>query len=179
MKKIVLFTVIIVIIIGLINYKNILKINYKTEYSVYVEKYSNEFNIDKWLIYSIIKAESNFDKGATSRKGASGLMQLMDKTAKEVAENEVIEYESGTTLYDPEKNIQLGVIYYSNLLEQFGNQNVALAAYNAGSGNVSKWIKDGIIKVDGSDIENIPFKETNLYVRKILRDYKMYKLLYN
>lgn len=105
-------------------------------------------------------------------------MQLMDKTAKEVAENEVIEYESGTTLYNPEKNIQLGVIYYSNLLEQFGNQNVALAAHNAGSGNVSKWIKEGTIKADGSDIENIPFKETNLYVRKILRDYKMYKLLY-
>lgn len=71
MKKIVLFTVIIVIIIGLINYKNILKINYKTEYSEYVEKYAIEFNIDKWMVYSIIKAESNFDKGATSKKGAS------------------------------------------------------------------------------------------------------------
>lgn len=105
-------------------------------------------------------------------------MQLMDKTAKEVAENEVLEYESGTTLYDPEKNIQIGVIYYSNLLAQFENQNVALAAYNAGSGNVSNWIKEDIIKADGSDIENIPFKETNLYVRKILKDYKMYKMIY-
>lgn len=105
-------------------------------------------------------------------------MQLMDKTAREVAENEVIEYESGMTLYDPEKNIQLGIIYYSNLLAQFKNQNIALAAYNAGSGNVSNWIKEGKIKADGSDIENIPFKETNMYVRKILKDYKMYKMLY-
>lgn len=105
-------------------------------------------------------------------------MQLMEKTAKEVANNEIIEYETGTTLYDPEKNIQLGVIYYSDLLKQFKNQNIALAAYNAGSGNVSKWIKEGTIKEDGSDIENIPFKETNLYVRKILKDYKMYKILY-
>ena len=71
MKKIILFAVVIIIVLGIINYKKILQINYKTEYSEYVEKYSAEFNIDKWLIYSIIKAESNFDKGATSNKGAS------------------------------------------------------------------------------------------------------------
>ena len=105
-------------------------------------------------------------------------MQLMDKTAREVAENEIIDYESGTTLYNPEKNIQLGVIYYADLLSQFENQTIALAAYNAGSGNVSKWIKEGIIKEDGSNIENIPFKETNMYVRKILKDYRMYKAIY-
>jgi len=51
---------------------------------------------------------------------------------------------------------------------------VALAAYNAGSGNVDKWIANGTINADGSNIENIPFKETNNYVRKIMRDYKIY-----
>ena len=54
-----------------------------------------------------------------------------------------------------------------------------MAAYNAGSGNVDNWIKDGILKKDGSDIEKIPFIETNNYVRKILRDYELYKELYN
>ena len=63
------------------------------------------------------------------------------------------------------------------MLNKYECVEVALAAYNAGSGNVDKWIKDGIIKADGSDIENIPYKETNTYVRKIMRDYQIYKQL--
>ena len=61
--------------------------------------------------------------------------------------------------------------------EKYKCIEVALAAYNAGSGNVDKWIREGIIKPDGTDIENIPYKETNMYVRKILRDYKIYMQL--
>ena len=72
-----------------------------------------------------------------------------------------------------------GEKYLSELLERYDNNlNMTLAAYNAGIGNVTDWVKKGIIKADGSDIENIPFKETNNYVRKILRDYKMYKKIY-
>ena len=69
--------------------------------------------------------------------------------------------------------------YYANLKEIFGNYTVALAAYNAGMGTVKKWIEQGTIKADGSDIENIPYKETNMYVRKILRDYQIYKKIYS
>ena len=82
MKKIVLFAVIIAIILILINYKSILKINYKTEYSEYVEKYGAEFKIDKWLVYSIIKAESNFNQGATSKKGASRTYAINGQNSK-------------------------------------------------------------------------------------------------
>ncbi len=179
MKKVILLIIMIVaVFIVVINSKYILKKIYKTDYSEYVEKYSKEKNIDSLLVYSIIKAESNFKEKATSNKGASGLMQLMDGTAREVAENVVMEYESGSTLYNPEKNIKLGIYYYASLKKQFGNDEMALAAYNAGSGNVSKWISDGTLKSDGSDIENIPYKETNMYVRKILRDYEIYKKLY-
>ena len=56
---------------------------------------------------------------------------------------------------------------------------IALAAYNAGIGTVDNWLEKEIIKKDGSDIENIPYKETNNYVRKILRDYKIYEKLYS
>lgn len=180
MKKIGVLLIIVLIVTSFvfINKNKILKLFYRTDYSEYVEKYSKEYDIDPLLTYSIIKAESNFNKSALSSKGACGLMQLMDDTAKEVATNKVMEYESGTTLYNAEKNIELGVTYFSGLLKQFGNSSIALAAYNAGSGNVSKWISQGIIKNDGSDIENIPFKETNMYVRKILRDYEIYKKLY-
>lgn len=180
MKKLLIIGVLLLIIIAIIAifWNPILKIFYKTEYSEYVEKYANEKGIDPLLIYAMIKAESNFKEGATSNKGALGLMQLMDNTAKEVAENILMEYESGTTLYNPEKNIKLGINYYKTLKDEFGNDEVALTAYNAGIGNVNNWIKDGIIKADGSDIENIPFKETNTYVRKILKNYNMYKMLY-
>ena len=178
MKKVLLIIIVISLIASIINWKNICKIFYKIEYSEYVEKYAEEHNVSPYLIYSIIREESKFNISAMSNKGALGLMQIMDKTAKEIAENKTIEYESGTTLYNPEKNIQIGVIYFASLLEQFNDVNLALAAYNAGKGNVQKWIEQGIIKEDGSDIENIPFKETNMYVRKIQKNYKMYKLLY-
>ena len=181
MKKaaILIVTFLIIIIIVLLNGNKILKLIYKTDYKEYVEKYAKQYDVDPLLVYSIIKAESNFKEGALSKKGACGLMQLMDETAKEVAENTVMEYESGTTLYNPEKNIYIGIAYYADLKEIYKNDELALAAYNAGVGNVNKWLADGTLKQDGSNIENIPFKETNTYVRKILNNYKIYKKIYN
>ena len=180
MRKIILILIIVIIslILILLNINNILKLVYRQDYSEYVEKYAKENNIDSLLVYAIIKAESNFDDDAVSNKGAMGLMQLMDETAKEVATNELMEYNSEETLYNPEKNIQIGVKYFADLKEIFGNDAIAIAAYNAGMGTVNSWIEEGIIKADGSDIENIPYKETNMYVRKILRDYNMYQRLY-
>ncbi len=178
MKKVIVAALIAIILIAICNAKNILKKFYRIEYSEYVEKYSKENNVDPLLIYSIIKAESNFDKDAKSNKGACGLMQLMDETAREVAQNAIMEYEKGKTLYNPEQNIALGITYFKDLQDYFKNDGLALAAYNAGIGNVRKWIKQGSIKEDGSDLENIPYKETNMYVRKILKDYKIYKKLY-
>lgn len=178
MKKIIIAMLIAIVLIAICNAKYFLKKVYKTEYSEYVEMYATEYEIDPLLVYAIIKSESNFDEDAVSNKGACGLMQLMDETAKEVAQNTVIEYETGKTLYNPEQNIALGIAYFKDLQNYFKNDGLALAAYNAGIGNVNKWIKQGTIKADGSDLENIPYKETNMYVRKILKDYKIYKKLY-
>ena len=180
-RKIILIltSVVIVLLIILLNFKNIQKLIYRQDYSEYVEKYAKENNVDPLLIYAIIKAESNFDDEAVSGRGATGLMQLMDNTAKEVATNEAVEYVSNESLFDPEVNIKLGVKYFANLIEVFNNNAVALAAYNAGMGTVQGWIDDGIINADGSDIENIPYNETNMYVRKILRDYEIYLNIYN
>ena len=75
--------------------------------------------------------------------------------------------------------IKIGTKYLSELLQKYdGNYYLAVAAYNAGIGTVDKWIQEGTIKKDGSDIENIPYKETNNYVRKIIRDYGIYQKLY-
>ena len=171
--SIIIFILIIIAII-IVGRELTMKQLYKKEYSEYVSKYSQEYGVEEELVYAIIKAESNFESDAVSNKNAQGLMQLMYSTAEEVAEKNGIELTEENIL-DPEININIGTKYISELLEKYECMEVALAAYNAGSGNVDKWIKDGVIKSDGSDIENIPFKETNTYVRKILRDYKIYQ----
>ena len=152
---------------------------YPIKYSEYVYKYSEEYNVDPIMVFAIIKAESNFNPNVVSSSKAIGLMQLMDTTAEEIAGKLGVEFMKGASLYNPELNIRFGTKYFAQLMKEYNdNYLLALTAYNAGIGNVKKWIEQGIIKADGSDIENIPFKETNNYVRKIVRDYKIYKDLY-
>lgn len=151
---------------------------YKLEYTEYVKKYANEYNVDEYLIYAIIKAESNFEPNAESHRGAKGLMQLMYSTAEDISKRIGIEL-NGDNILEPDININLGTKYISMLIQKYNNINLALAAYNAGSGNVDTWVENGTLMADGSNIENIPYKETNNYVRKILRDYEIYKKLYN
>lgn len=150
---------------------------YKLEYTEYIKKYANEYNVDEYLIYAIIKAESNFNQDAVSHRGAKGLMQLMYSTAEDISKRIGIELNEDNIL-EPDINIKLGTKYISMLIQKYNNINLALAAYNAGSGNVDGWIEKGTLKSDGSDIENVPFTETNNYVRKILRDYEIYKNVY-
>lgn len=158
----------------------ILRQFYPMLYKAQVEKYAEEYDIDKLYIYAIIKAESNFNEKANSPSGAKGLMQIMDSTAKDIAKTIGTASEDEFDLYNPSTNIMLGTKYFADLLKEYnGNVDLALSAYNAGKGNIKKWIENGIIKEDGSDIENIPFKETNMYVRRIKQNYKMYQDLYS
>ena len=90
---------------------------------------------------------------------------------------------SKTTYAETKHNVGFCVIdklaeKYEIKVEKYKNKELAVAAYNAGIGTVDTWIEKGIIKQDGSDIENIPFKETNNYVRKILKNYEIYNKLY-
>ena len=170
---IILVAIILIIIVAICINKLMIKTLYKKDYSEYVIKYSQKYEVDENLIYALIKAESNFKADAVSNKNAQGLMQLMFATAEEVANKNGIELTEENIL-NPDININIGTKYISTLLEKYECVELAIAAYNAGIGNVDKWIEKGIIKSDGSDIENIPFKETNTYVRKIMRDYKIY-----
>lgn len=164
-----------IILITIIMLRNIvIKISYPQKYKEYVEKYSKEYQIDKELIYAMIKTESNFKQNAISKKEALGLMQILEDTAYEIA-SELKKDITKEDILNPEINICLGTKYISNLIEKYGNVELAITSYNAGIGNVDSWIEQGIIKQDGTDLQNIPFKETNNYVRKILRDYEIYK----
>lgn len=182
-KKVLIVIVLIIIVIVFLIFARIpiLKIMYPKTYEEAVLIYSEKYNVDKNLILALIKAESNFDEDAISNRNAIGLMQLMEETAKDVANKNGIEINSANIkeeLCDIYINIEIGTAYIASLLKQYESTEVALAAYNAGIGTVDNWIEKGIIQKDGSDIENIPYKETNYYVRKILRDYKVYNELY-
>lgn len=182
-KKVLICVIfILVVLVFLMVFKNkILKIIYPKTYGEIVSVYEEKYGVEENLIYAVIKAESNFNKDASSNKGAVGLMQLMEETAKDVSKKYAIEVNISNMkeeLLNIDKNINIGTKYLSVLLQKYKNNEVALAAYNAGTGTVDNWIEKEIIKSDGSDIENIPYKETNNYVRKILRDYKIYCDLY-
>lgn len=177
---IVILLLIVFLLFGPINIQNkILKIIYPIKYENFVENYSTKYEVDKNLIYAIIKAESNFNENAKSSSDAIGLMQIMEITAIETARKMDLEV-TEEDLFKPDLNINIGLKYFTYLLNHYNNNYpLAIIAYNAGMGNVDAWLKDGTIKEDGTDIENVPFKETNNYVRKILRDYEIYKELYN
>ncbi len=184
-KRLLIFMIIIILIM-LISFiffrKEFLKIIYPKKYNQIVSLYADKYELDEELIYAVIKAESNFDENAKSSKGAIGLMQLMEETAKDIVKKENIEIDNDNIkdeLLDTDKNINIGSKYLKELLNKYENTELAVAAYNAGIGTVDNWIEKGIINKDGSNIENIPFKETNNYVRKILRAYKIYEELYN
>ena len=182
--KIIIGTVIIVLIIAIlfVIFKDkLLKILYPKTYSEIVSVYAEEYDVEENLIYAVIKAESNFESQAVSNRDAIGLMQIVEETAIDVAKKNNIDIDTENIeeeILDIDNNINIGTKYLSTLLTQYGNIEVALAAYNAGIGTVNNWIEKQVIQADGSDIENIPYKETNNYVRKILRDYRIYNDLY-
>ena len=120
-----------------------------------VEVYAQKYGVDSDLIKALIKQESNFNPNATSKKGAMGLMQLMPKTAEALGVSDA---------YNPNQNIEGGVKYLKSLLDKYeNNQELALAAYNAGPSAVKKY--GGVP----------PYKETQKYVSAIMGNYNKIK----
>ncbi len=133
------------------------------------------------MIHAISRQESQFDRLATSRVGARGLMQLMPGTARETAPRAGLSY-SYDSLGDPQYNIALGSTYFGRLMNQFGgNYVLSVAAYNAGPGNVRKWLAANGDPRNGVDvmtwIEAIPLSETRNYVQRVLENAVVYDLL--
>ncbi len=134
---------------------------------------------DQWtMIHAIARQESQFDKRIISHAGATGLMQLMPGTARETAGKLGMGY-SYDQLYDPNFNILLGSTYFRGLMNQFGSYPLAVAAYNAGPGNVRKWLRNNgdprageIAILDW--IEAIPLSETRGYVQRVLENAVVY-----
>lgn len=134
------------------------------------------------IVHAIARQESQFDRQAVSHAGARGLMQLMPGTAQEVSRWIGRSYSPSALTGDPEYNISLGAAYYQHVYERWGNHVLAAASYNAGPGNVSRWIREnGDPRTPGVDIvrwiEEIPIYETKNYVQRVLENAVMYDLL--
>ena len=156
------------------------KQTYPKKYAEFVEKYSDAYGVPETIIYAVIKAESNFDRTAVSsaEPPALGLMQLQEETYEWVASYLLKETPSAFDIYDPETNIRNGTRYLAYLYGRFGNWDTVFAAYNAGPGNVSKWLEDSEYSDDGETLKYIPFKETRGYVEKVNRFRETYERLY-
>ncbi len=140
-------------------------------------------NQPSWtIIHAIARQESQFDRKIVSRAGARGLMQLMPGTARDVAGKTGVAY-SVSNLDDPQYNAALGSWYFGTLMTRYnGSYVLSVAAYNAGAGNVNKWLAaNGDPRAPGADvlawIEAIPFKETRDYVQRVLENAVVYEML--
>lgn len=159
--------------------KNIAKQQYPTKYENLVAKYSRKYDLDKYLVFAVIKTESKFDQYAVSKAGAYGLMQLQAETAGDCARKLKMEVNLPDDLYIPDINIHLGTYYLSWLLDKYdGNIQLAIAAYNGGIGNVDNWLEDGRYSDGDGGLKNIPFGETANYVTGVTVSYEKYKEIY-
>lgn len=150
---------------------------YPRYYDKWVEEFSRKYDLDPLLVYSVIREESRFGTSSTSSANAQGLMQIIPSTGKWIAKQLGFESFRTENLYEPEINIQMGCFYLAHLLKNYdGNLVCALAAYNGGSGNVSRWL------APSGDIDefmvNITFSETERYVEKVVGSYNAYKRIY-
>ena len=152
---------------------------YPYPYQELVQQYAAKENIDSALVASVIMNESKFKNEVHSHRGAIGLMQLMPETAEWIAGQIDDSSFSLDKLHEPETNIRYGVWYLASLKKEFeGNEILALAAYNAGRGNVHEWMEERGWTLDFSRVNEIPYEETRAYVASVLRNKVKYERLY-
>jgi soluble lytic murein transglycosylase len=134
------------------------RLRYPLRYSEYVRVHAREHGLDPALLAAVIYQESKFRAGAKSSSGAIGLMQVTPTTAKGIALRTGGHAFRTSDLYDPEINIRYGAWYLDNLFKKYGDEQLVLAAYNAGQGNVDRW------RANNQPIE---FAETRAYVKRV------------
>ena len=144
-----------------------LRMYYPVKYQDLIRENARRNNIDPHLVMGLILQESYYNPEARSRVGATGLMQIMPPTGRELAQKLRIPF-GEKRLENPEVNIRLGTFYLKHLINLFdGNVYFAVAAYNGGQGNVAKWRRANRGRPVDEIIESIPFSETRGYVKRV------------
>jgi soluble lytic murein transglycosylase len=183
LRRLRLLFIILLILIGvvyLLQAKWFWRVFYPWPYQQEMVQAGVENGVDPFLLAAITRVESGFNPQARSDVGAIGLMQVMPETASWAAQQMNYSGFQPDLLYQPDVNLSIGSWYLSDLLAQFeGDIVVALAAYNAGRGNVSQWIETGKWQGTIQDINSIPFPETRAYIKSVRKHYEIYRYLYN
>ena len=168
----VLFVIAIIGVIFLVNRY------YPLRYVDLVNEHAEMFDLEPELVFAVIHAESRFNSSAVSRAGASGLMQIMESTAYWLApQTGLDDFNYEDQIFDPAVNIRLGTFYLNMLIDRFGDVDVALAAYNAGSGRVRGWLGDPEFSEDGLTLDHIPFPETRNYIERVASNRRIYAII--
>jgi len=151
------------------DYWDDLALRFPIYYSNQVRSNAERQDLDPAIVFGLIRQESIFNKDAESSVGARGLMQVMPRTGMQIARDLKEKWRSDNSLFNPDVNVRYGAFYYKQLLKQFhGHFALAIAAYNAGSGRVAKWLPSVESVPADIWIETIPFKETRKYVTSVL-----------
>jgi soluble lytic murein transglycosylase len=154
------------------------RILYPEPYWQTIKTEAAKYNLDPYLVASLMRQESEFDPSVVSYANAWGLMQLLPTTGKQMAKAEGMSKFQTFQLLDPATNIRLGTRYLKQMLDKFGGvQEYALAAYNAGDGRVADWESAGPYHGMDEFVESIPFTQTREYVQSILRNEEMYRAI--
>ncbi|CAM3372711.1 lytic transglycosylase domain-containing protein [Paenibacillus lupini] len=177
--------VLLLLLIGLIgvlflNSNWLARMMYPIEFKEDIRASASNYGVDPHLIAAIIRTETNYSTGQVSKKGALGLMQIMPDTADWIFQKADFKNVTEDMLQNrPDVSIEVGAWYLQSLHKQFDQNTVAvIAAYNAGPGNVRKWLDSG--KWDGKldTADQIPYGETRHYVQRVIYYYNKYKDLY-
>jgi len=152
---------------------------YPKAYVKSVTQYARKFLLDPFLMYAVMRQESHFRPNIVSSAGARGLLQIMPETGRRLAKGLQWRHFDPDLLFYPEKNIALSSYYLDRLLDEFGRDLVSiLASYNAGESAVRRWKKGRENLLPEEFAEEIPYEETNNYVKKVLENYWLYRSLY-
>jgi soluble lytic murein transglycosylase len=159
---------------------NQIKLRFPVAHQASIKKYAALYHIPEALIYAVIRQESAFRQDVVSPVGAYGLMQIMPKTAKQIARKKQIPYRGTRDLSIPDKNIQIGVAYLGELAKQYDHNPVLMiAAYNAGPRQVNHWLKAYPIDSLDSWIDCLSWGETRNYLKSVMAFYAVYQYRLN
>jgi soluble lytic murein transglycosylase len=143
-----------------------------------IQRLAKQHGLDPYIIAALIAQESTFDAKIKSPANAWGLMQVVPATGRRLARSLGIRNFSMATLTDPQANLRMGTLYFSRLVKQFGGTHYALASYNAGENRVVRWKAERPGLDEDEFIDDIPFPETQNYVKRILGTAEDYRRLY-
>lgn len=144
-----------------------------------IEQHSHEEGLDPFLVAALIRQESEFNSKVISHANAYGLMQLLPSTGRQLARHFGVRHLSSSQLLVADRNVQLGALYFRNLLNSYSGQTeLTLASYNAGPGRANLWRTWGPFREPAEFIETVPFHETRGYIQIVLRNADVYRRLY-